>query len=60
MKLGDKVLRPTEALFDMAGKHQSTAKTAPGVVVYIHPALRFHIVEFTFPGGKFREGFPGV
>lgn len=28
-----------------------------GKVVYVHPAGRFNIVEFTFPGGKFWESF---
>lgn len=28
-----------------------------GKVVYVHPAGRFYIVEFTFPGGKFWESF---
>ena len=31
-----------------------------GKVVYVHPAGRFYIVEFTFPGGKFRESFTEV
>lgn len=28
-----------------------------GVVRYIHSKGRFHVVEFTFPGGSFRESF---
>lgn len=31
-----------------------------GTVVYIHPKGRFHVVQFNFPGGSFRESFGGV
>ena len=34
--------------------------TIKGEVVYIHKDGRFHVVQFTFPGGSFRESFWGV
>lgn len=31
-----------------------------GAVVWVHPLGRFHVVEFSFSGGKLRECFLGV
>lgn len=31
-----------------------------GRVVWVHPAGRFHVVEFMTPGGPLRECFMGV
>lgn len=35
-------------------------ETAVGTVVWIHPKGRFAVLEFTFPGGTYRESIPMV
>lgn len=49
MQIGDEVVEKIYALDE----------SKRGKVVYIHPESRFHVVEFEFGGGKFREAFPG-
>ena len=36
------------------------AKPIEGVVIYVHPKGRFHVVEFAGRLGTIREAFPGV
>lgn len=48
-------------LTNLSEQDRGESKVFPGVVVYVHPAERFHTVEFTLPSGKkIRESFPGV
>lgn len=56
MKIGDRVnRRPT-----LKCENNSSSKIPPmmlGTVIYIHPAGRFHVVEFNFNYGNVRESF---
>lgn len=56
MKIGDLVKRrPT-----LECEKNRSGKIPPmmvGTVIYIHPAGRFHVVEFNFNNGKLRESF---
>lgn len=54
---GDRVVRETE-LFTGADTRRS--KTLHGVVVWVHPRGRYHVVEYQTEGGVQRESFPGV
>lgn len=61
MKIGDKVQRMPETF----GHYEETGegkrkKMLTGTVVYIHPAGRYHTVEFEVAGGKIRESFLGA
>lgn len=49
MQVGDEVVEMIYTLDEMR----------KGKVIYIHPEMRFHVVEFEFDGGKFREAFIG-
>lgn len=61
MKLGDKIKKRvhwTEEEVDKSGiRKRMKRESAEGTVVYIHPRMRFYTLEFSFPGGKFRESF---
>lgn len=58
MKVGEKIAKPVEWV-DLDGRSRShkKIKSATGKVVYIHPKGRFYTLEFTFPGGSYRESF---
>lgn len=60
MKLGDKVMRLPVTFTDSGEDKKSMRRPVVGRVVYIHPAGRFHTVEFELPGGPVRESFQGV
>lgn len=48
-------------LSNFADQDRTERKTCPGIVVYVHPAERYHTVDFTLPDGKtVRRSFPGV
>lgn len=61
MKLGDKIKKRvhwTDEARDAFGNPQKRKhEYAFGTVVYIHPRGRFYTLEFSLPGGKFRESF---
>lgn len=62
MKLGDKITKPVhwleiEPSGRRGGGNMRKHEVATGTVVYIHPKGRFYTLEFTFPGGSFRESF---
>lgn len=56
MKLGDKITKPV-AWMEVVQNNMKKHETATGTVVYIHPRGRFYTLEFSFPGGSFRESF---
>lgn len=61
MKIGDKVRVKKEWMEPVRrGRPRDLAKreTAVGTVVWIHPEGRFAVLEFEFPGGKYRESIP--
>ncbi len=58
LTIGKEVKRMPSIHIDEQGRR--TAGTVKGEVIYIHPRGRFHVVQFTFPGGSFRESFLGV
>lgn len=60
VKIGQKVMRYPDTFFEREGERNTPKRAVPGVVVYIHPKGRYHIVEFELRGGKVRETFPGV
>ena len=63
MVLGQKVLRVPTIVEDVTrrvSKIISVKQSYPGIVVYIHPEGRFHVVEFTFGSCKIRESYFGV
>lgn len=48
-------------LTNLAEQGREEDRTYPGKVIYVHPAERYHTVEFKLPSGKkIRESFPGV
>lgn len=49
VKIGDKVTERAETI----------GRTLTGVVVYIHPEVRYYTVEFKNGEGHFRESFIG-
>lgn len=58
LRLGDKVkkcINWTDTDESKPGARRKVHETAVGTVVYIHPLLRYYTLEFTFPGGKYRE-----
>lgn len=59
MKLGDKITKRCHwaELEEGRGGRQNRVvrREATGTVVYIHPEGRYYMLEFTFPGGTFRE-----
>lgn len=63
LKIGDKVRRTPitfgeEDAPQHMGQHRAQRKKSyTGRIVYIHPDRRFHIVEFSVPGGTIRESF---
>lgn len=64
LRIGQKVTRSPKTIGVMDdGNFSSKLVTKPlrGVVVYIHPKGRFHVVEFeNLKGEKIRETFDGV
>ena len=60
MKVGDRVTRLPQTISELDDKCRATRRTMKGVVVYIHPLGRYHIVEFETAGGPIRESFSGV
>ena len=64
MKLGDKVVRMPVTIehpvITDRGAIRSEQKPMSGRVVYIHPLVRFQLVEFDIPGGPVREAFWAV
>lgn len=58
MQIGDKVRVKKEWVESVRqGRHRDIIKreTAVGTVVWLHPEGRFAVLEFEFPGGKYRE-----
>lgn len=61
MQIGDKVIRyPKTFLNTERDTPDNGFRPMSGVVVYIHPKKRFHVVEFEMQGQKFRESFQGI
>lgn len=64
MRVGDKVTRlPVTIEYPVItdrGIIKSERRTVCGMVIYIHPERRYHVVEFDMPGGPVRESFMGV
>ena len=60
MKIGQKVQRFPETIFEREGTRNAPKRSMTGKVVYIHPKGRFHVVEFELRGGKVQENFQGV
>lgn len=67
LRIGQKVTRTPRTIETMAfgdGRAVGTVlrpKPLSGLVVYLHPKGRFHVVEFTNAKGvKMRETFDGV
>ena len=60
MKIGRKVQRYPETIYERDGEKNTPKRPMTGRVVYIHPKGRFHIVEFELRGGKVQESFQGV
>ena len=61
--VGDKVTRVPRTIAELRepGSAALVRKPMKGEVIYIHPAGRFHVVEFTNDHGiKMRETFWGV
>ena len=63
LQIGQKVTRIPKTIGVMEdGNFSSKLASRPmrGVVVYVHPKGRFHVVAFPVPGGEIRESFSGV
>lgn len=61
MKVGDPVIRTPETFYDADMKlGRSERHPMRGIVFYIHPKGRYHVVEFETRGGKIREAFLGT
>lgn len=61
MTLNKKVVRVPETFYDTDLKSgKANKKPMRGRVCYIHPAGRYHTVEFQTRGGVIRESFQGV
>lgn len=60
MRVGDVVERRVRNLELTREEADGGGKRLRGRVVYVHPLGRFHTVEFTLPGGTFRESFRGT
>lgn len=61
VSVGDGVVRKPVTFGNWDGVPGCMSRSLSGTVVYVHPEGRFHVVEFTFPGGgKLRESFHGV
>lgn len=63
VKVGDKVTRVPRSIEQLLepGSARLTLRPMRGVVVYVHPQGRFHVVEFQNDrGDKLRESFEGV
>lgn len=57
MKVGDKVSKVPETLYDAVNYWKMDRREHVGTVVYIHPKRRFYTVEFDINGGKIRESY---
>lgn len=63
VRVGDKVTRVPNSIEELRepGSVALVCKPMRGVVVYVHPKGRFHVVEFeNARGEKLRESFMGV
>nr|DAG72654.1 MAG TPA: hypothetical protein [Caudoviricetes sp.] len=60
MKINDIVERRPQIIYDQENRRIRGAGPLKGKVVYIHPAGRWHMVEFSTPHGPVRECFYGV
>lgn len=60
MRIGQKVQRYPETIYEHDSKKNAPKRPMTGRVVYIHPKGRFHIVEFELRGGRVQESFQGV
>lgn len=61
MTIGQKVVRTPESFYDTDLKSgKGNKRPMSGRVCYIHPAGRYHTVEFQTRGGVIRESFQGV
>lgn len=60
MKIGQKVQRFPVSFAEQDGKKSKNKRPMTGTVAYIHPAGRFHIVEFQVRGQTVRESFQGT
>lgn len=54
VQVGDEVARRPVTLTGLDTKQTLRMR---GQVVWVHPAGRFHVVEFETPGGPLRESF---
>lgn len=60
VKVGERVRRAPITVFDTEREGNSRPKLQSGVVVYVHPKGRFHVVEFQSRTGTMRESFAGA
>lgn len=65
VKVGQRVTRMPKTFGALDDMRDFTVKTGiklqKGIVVYVHPKGRFHVVEFeNLKGEKIRESFDGV
>lgn len=60
MRVGDRVQRRPVTFQITDDNDQAVHHPVWGVVVYIHPAGRFHTVAFECAGGAVVESFQGV
>lgn len=60
MKIGERVRRKPETIYDYDKSGKQVCRTREGTACYIHPRGRFHTVEFRTRGGVIRECFAGV
>lgn len=63
VKVGQKVTRLPKTVETQDPENRSVLARKPirGIVVYVHPKGRFHVVEFeNLKGDKLRETFDGV
>ncbi len=58
VKVGDVVSRCVTAFVETDSNPEN--RLAKGVVVYVHPRSRFHVVELCVGGRRFRESYQGV
>lgn len=66
MKIGERVQRvpdtfgETEEIRDRHRRKKTRRRAYDGMVIYIHPLGRFHVVAFETRRGTIRESFAGV
>lgn len=60
LQVGMEVTRTPETIYGTDANGKSQHQPMRGRVTYIHPAGRFHTVEFQTRGGAIRESFSGV